>query len=79
MRYDPGDGGGDGEKWTKDKALKWWLRDGRRSKGDRGFEDKAHVSGLSHPGDAPRAAVYPMGLQLWLELDVDIWKSHDHK
>lgn len=64
-----------GEKWMKDKALRWWLRDGRRGEGNRSFEDKAHVSGLSNPGDVLQAAVYPMQLQFWLELDMDVWKS----
>lgn len=48
----PRDGGGDGEKpttWTKDNALGWWLWGGRRSKGDRGLGDDAHISGR-HPG-----------------------------
>lgn len=73
----PRDGGGDGEKWpkwTKDNALGWWLWGGRRSKGDRGRGDDAHISGR-HPGGDPLAAVYPMGLQLRSELDMDMGKS----
>lgn len=70
-----GDGGGDREKqtkWTKAKALRWWLRDERRGKGDRGLGDDACVSGMSNPGVVPQAAVYLMGLQFTWELDMNI-------
>lgn len=71
----PEDGGGDREKqtkWTNAKALGWWLRDGRKGKGDRGLGDDARDSGMSSPGVVTQAAVYPMGLQLSWELDMNI-------
>lgn len=48
------------------------VAEGRRGKGDRGLGDDACVSGLSNARDVPQAAVYPMGLQLSWELDMDI-------
>ena len=48
-------------------------------KADRGFGGNVCGSGMSNLGDVQQAAAYPMGLQLWLELDMDIWKSCDHK
>lgn len=38
------------DKWTKEKALGWWLRDGRRDKGDRSFGEDAHVSSMNYVG-----------------------------
>lgn len=48
------------------------VAEGRRGKGDRGLGDDACVSGPSNARDVPQAAVYPMGLQLSWELDMDI-------
>lgn len=41
-----------GEMYKVDKgeSLRWWLRDARGGKGDRGLGDDAHVCGMSNLG-----------------------------
>lgn len=37
-------------KVDKGESLRWWLRDARGGKGDRGLGDDAHVCGMSNLG-----------------------------